>query len=44
MSQRCEELRLYNMVYNLTISNPSLIAVSSNVYLLAERIVFGRDY
>jgi hypothetical protein len=29
-SQRSEELRLYNVVKNLTISNPGLNAVSSN--------------
>jgi hypothetical protein len=31
ISQRSEELRLYNLVSNLTISNPGLKAVSSNV-------------
>jgi hypothetical protein len=30
ISQRSEELRLYNLVYNLTIANPGLKAVSSN--------------
>ncbi len=30
MSQRSEEMRLYNLVQNLTISNPGLKAVSSN--------------
>jgi hypothetical protein len=30
ISQRSEELRLYNLVWNLTISNPGLKAVSSN--------------
>jgi hypothetical protein len=30
ISQRSEELRLYNMVQNLAISNPGLKAVSSN--------------
>jgi hypothetical protein len=30
ISHRSEELRLYNLVYNLTISNPGLKAVSSN--------------
>jgi hypothetical protein len=29
-SQRSEEQRLYNLVYNLTISNPGYKAVSSN--------------
>jgi hypothetical protein len=32
ISQRSEELRLYNLVQNLTISNFSLKAVSSNAY------------
>jgi hypothetical protein len=31
--QRSEELRLYNLVSNLTISNPGLKAVSSNASL-----------
>jgi hypothetical protein len=30
ISQRSEELRLYNLVYNLTIPNPGLKAESSN--------------
>jgi hypothetical protein len=30
VSQRSEELRLNNLVYNLTISNPRLKVVSSN--------------
>jgi hypothetical protein len=30
ISQRREELRFYNLVYNLTIPNPVLKAVSSN--------------
>jgi hypothetical protein len=30
ISQRIKELRLYNLVENLTISNPGLKAVSSN--------------
>jgi hypothetical protein len=30
ISQRSEELRLYNLVVNLTISNHGLKAVSSN--------------
>jgi hypothetical protein len=30
ISQISEELRLHNLVYNLTISNPGLKAVSSN--------------
>jgi hypothetical protein len=29
-SQRSEELRIYNLVWNLTISNPCLKMVSSN--------------
>jgi hypothetical protein len=30
ISHRSEELKLYRLVYNLTISNPGLKAVSSN--------------
>jgi hypothetical protein len=30
VSQRSEELRLHNLVYNFSISNPSLKVVSSN--------------
>jgi hypothetical protein len=30
ISQKSEELRLYTQVYDLTVSNPGLKAVSSN--------------
>jgi hypothetical protein len=33
ISQRSEELRLYNLVQNLTISNPGSKSVSSNASL-----------
>jgi hypothetical protein len=33
ISQRSEEMRLYNLVYNLTLSNGGLKAVSSNASL-----------
>jgi hypothetical protein len=33
ISQKSEELRLYNLVKNLKISNPGLKAVSSNASL-----------
>jgi hypothetical protein len=44
ISQRSEELRFYNLVRNLTISNPGLKAVRSKLqmHLLAERFVFLR--
>jgi hypothetical protein len=32
-SQRSEELRLYNLIHNSTISNPGLKALSSNASL-----------
>jgi hypothetical protein len=38
ISQSSEELTLYNLVENMTITNPGLKAVSSN--LLVERFVF----
>jgi hypothetical protein len=32
ISKRREELRLFNLVYDLTISNPGLKELSSNAY------------
>ncbi len=43
ISQRSEELRLYNMVWNLTISNPGLKAVSSNASPGWTVCFFGGD-
>jgi hypothetical protein len=33
IAQRSEKLRLYNLVYNMTVSNPELKSVSSNASL-----------
>ncbi len=43
MSQRREELRRYNLVHNLTISNPGLKAVSSNASRGSTVRLFGGD-